>query len=273
MQYNIIKDFMRDVKAFRVMEVDPLNPSKMRVSESFSQMMRFAALYSLIPGLIGMVTDFDVGGVMSAFGISPFEEDRKGKGDRTQSTGLIENPMIEESSKLLEYMSNAPDGDLNEQLKHYGAYYGKNPITANLGPFVSDTLMAAELTDFLNLTGSEYEEHRSLNYDPNDSDWWYNVARIFNIQGARTFWKTIPAALKGQWEKVFRMETGMYKPKWFTKTRDKLVGKLAKATYGQTDVLPDINIGYTRSEDSAKKKRLNRRALASLSNINETMVR
>lgn len=56
-----------------------------------------------------------------------------------------------------------------------------------MGPFVSDILTMAELTDFLNLTGDRYEEHRNLNYDPTDSDWWYQVARIFNIQAARTF--------------------------------------------------------------------------------------
>ena len=149
---------------------------------------------------------------------------------------------------------------MNEQARHYSAYYGKGPITGNLGPFLSDILTAAELTDFLNLTGAEYAEQKKLNYDPSDSDWWYNVARIFSIQGSRTFWKTIPAAMKGQWEKIARMETGAYKPKWITKWREKQVKKLAKATYGATDILPTIKF-KERSRDSA---RINKKALASL---------
>ena len=263
MQYNMIKDGMRDVKAFKFTEKDPTDPNKTIVSQNFSQMMRLASLYSLVPGLIGLVTDYDVGGVMSAFGIAPFDEDRKGKGDKSSATGLIENPMIEEASKFLDFMSNSPDGDLNEQSKHYNAYYGKGPITGNLGPFVSDILTAAELMDFLNLTTDEYAEHRNLNYDPDDSDWWYNVARIFNIQSSRTIWKTIPALLKGQSDKAFRTETGAYKPKWITKWREKQVKKLAKATYGSTDILPTIKF-KEKSRDSA---RINKKALASLAGL------
>ena len=265
MQYNMIKDGMRDVKAFKFTEKDPTDPTKTIVSQNFSQMMRLASLYSLVPGLIGLVTDYDVGGVMSAFGnyLTPFQEDRRGKGDRGSATGLIENPVIEEASKLLEFFANSKDGDMNEQSKHYSAYYGKGPITGSLGPFISDILTAAELTDFLNLTGAEYAEQKKLNYDPNDSDWWYNVARIFNIQASRTFWKTIPAAMKGQWEKIFRMETGAYKPKWITKWREKQVKKIAGATYGATDILPDVKF-KEKSRDTA---RINKRALASLAGL------
>ena len=262
MQYNMIKDGMRDVKAFKFTEKDPTNPNKIVVSQNFSQMMRLASLYSVIPGLIALVTDTDVGGAMSAFGnfIPLFPEDRRGKGDKSSATGLIENPVIEEASKLLEFFANSKDGDVDEQAKHYSAYYGKGPITGSLGPFVSDMLTAAELTDFLNLTGAEYAEQKKLNYDPTDSDWWYNVARIFSIQGSRTFWKTIPAAMKGQWEKIARMETGAYKPKWITKWREKQVKKFAKATYGATDILPDIKF----KEKSSNVDRIRRKALASL---------
>ena len=262
MQYNMIRDGLRDVKAFKFTEKDPTNPNKIVVSQNFSQMMRLASLYSVIPGLVALVTDTDVGGAMSAFGnfIPLFPEDRKGKGDKSSATGLIENPVIEEASKLLEFFANSKDGDMNEQAKHYSAYYGKGPITGSLGPFVSDILTAAELTDFLNLTGAEYAEQKKLNYDPTDPDWWYNVSRIFSIQGSRTFWKTIPAAMKGQWEKIARMETGAYKPKWITKWREKQVKKLAKATYGATDILPDIKF----KEKSSNAERIRKKALASL---------
>ena len=102
-----------------------------------------------------------------------------------------------------------------------------------------------------------------MNYDPTDSDWWYNVARIFSIQGSRTFWKTIPAAMKGQWEKIARMETGSYKPKWITKWREKQVKKIAGATYGATDILPDIKFKESKSS-IGRKKRIREKALASL---------
>jgi hypothetical protein len=266
MQYNILKDAFRDVKGFRFKEQDPLDDTgrRMKVSQNIQEAMRLATIYSFIPGMVGLVTDFDVGGVMSTFGIAPFEEDRKGKGDKSQQGGLIENPVIEEISKFLDFMGNSPDGDEHEQLKHYNAYYGKNPITANLGPFMSDVLTAAELTDFLNLTGDEYAEARNLNYDPNDPDWWYNVSRIFSIQGSRTAWKSMPALLKGQYEKAFRIETGMYKPKWITKWRQVQKEKVAKALYNSNDILPDIKFD---SSSNKSQEALRQKALKSLSGL------
>ena len=40
-----------------------------------------------------------------------------------------------------------------------------------------------------------------------DPDWVYNVARIFSVQGSRTFYKTLPAFFAGDYEKMFRIET------------------------------------------------------------------
>ena len=263
MQYSILKDFTRSMKAFKFTEKDPLDPNRTIVNRDVSRVMRMVSLYSFIPGLIALATDYDVGGVMSTFGIALFEEDKKGKGDKSTSSTLIENPVVEEIAKLLEFVGNSPDGDINEQLKHYNAYYGKNPITANLGPFISDILTAAELTDFLNLTGAEYEEARSLNFDPDNPDWWYNVSRIFSIQGSRTIWKSLPAVLKGQWEKAFRIETGMYKPKWITKWRAKQVKKLTESAF-TGNVLPKVEFKrprVTKAEKASEKELLRRRAL------------
>ena len=263
MQYELIRNMVRSTKALKFTEVDPYNGETI-LNRDFSRMMRMGSLYSFIPGLIGLVTDFDVGGVMSTFGLALFEEDKRGKGDKSSAAGLIENPIIEEAARLLEYMGNDKDGDLNEQLKHYNAYYGKNPITANLGPFVSDILTAAELTDFLNLTGDEYAEARSLNFDPNDSDWWYNVARIFSVQGSRTLWKSGPAMLKNQWEKAFRIETGAYKPKWITKWREKQLKTYAPKLYSGT-VLPEMRYKEktkTRAQRDLSDEIRRRRALS-----------
>ena len=271
MQYSMIKDGLRDLKAFKFVEKNPYDPKGgMMVSRNLSTMMRLGALYTIIPGMVALLTDHDVGGVMSAFGLVPFEEDRKTKGDKSSSTGLIENPVIEEAAKLLDFLGNSKDGDLNEQLRHYNAYYGKNPITGNLGPFISDLLTAAELTDFLNLTGEEYEEARNLNMDTSNPDWWYNVARIFNIQASRTIWHTFPSILQGDYHKAFRIETGTYQPKWITKWRKKQVKKIAKTIYGG-NILPEVNIerkkkGKVQSQEAQRMEaeRIRKRALASL---------
>jgi len=263
MQYNILRNALRDVKGFRFKEQDPLDPSgkKMKVSQNIQEAMRLSAIYSFVPGLVGLVTDFDVGGVMSTFGIAPFQEDRDTKGDISQ-TGLIENPVIEEIAKFLDFFGNSPDGDEYESLKHYNAYYGRNPITANLGPFMSDVMTAAELMDFINLTGDEYAEARNLNYDPDNPDWWYNVARIFSVQGSRTAYKSMPALLKGQYEKAFRIETGMYKPKWITKWRSVQKEKIAKSLFNSNNFLPDVNFD---SSSNREQERRRQKALASLS--------
>jgi len=161
-------------------------------------------------------------------------------------------------------------GDPQKEREYYNSYYGKGPIIGNLGPFLSDVFTAAELTDFLNLTSDEYAQQRKLNYDPNDPDWWYQVSRIFNIQGSRTFYKTIPALAKSQWEKAFRLETGMFKPKWITKWRKKMNKNLFDMSYNKTDVLPDIN--FSKKKKKTKKVDNNRKlqrqkALAALSNF------
>jgi hypothetical protein len=70
--------------------------------------------------------------------------------------------------------------------------------------------------------------------------------------------------MKGQWEKITRMETGAYKPKWITKWREKQVKKLAKAVYGggigSVDILPEIKF----KEKARASERIKRKALASL---------
>ena len=297
LQYNILRDLARDVKGFKFVVPDPLQlgnkalnkgGEKLIINPTIQRGMRLSALYSLIPALVDLVSDYDVGGIASAFGYTPFDEDKYLKdgtmslADRSSPSGLIENPIVEDAKKLLDYIGNwNHDGDEAAQIKHYSAYYGKNPITGNLGPFLGDLLTIAELTDFMNLTGSEYEEHRNLNYDTSNPDWWYQVARIFNIQAARTAWKTIPALAQGHMDKAFRIETGMYKPKWITKTRKKMLDNATGFVYGTegdsgpvegVNILPDRKLPDLGPRYDKRKRRSNyeetrKRALLSLSNL------
>ena len=174
---------------------------------------------------------------------------------------MIENPILEDAAKLYNYMT------ADDSKEKYAAYYGKNPITGNLGPFVSDLLMAAELLDFWgwlgNQTTEEYEEHRNLNYDPTDSDWWYNVARIFSIQGARTGWHTIPSILRGQMEKALRIETGIFQPKWMKNWRKNIMQTAADYTYNKSTILPNVDIKTGKK----RKNNVNQAALDALMDL------
>ena len=239
MQYKLISEFAKDVKDFNIKERDPVT-GEMVISESFSRMFRMASLYTLLPGLAGLAFNSDLGGVFGAFG-SPFEEDRAKEGSQTGGVSIIENPLIEDAGKLYQFMT------ADDSKEKYSAYYGKNPITAQLGPFVSDLLTAAELLDFWNQTDEEYEAHRNLNFDPSNEKWWYNAARIFSIQGARTGWHTLPAVLKGQMEKALRVETGIFQPRWMKNWRKGVMESVSEATYNRTDVLPNVEFGSKKS--------------------------
>ena len=93
-----------------------------------------------------------------------------------------------------------------------------------IGPFVSDVLTIADLFDVYDSTPEELQDTMKMRHNPDDPDWWYKMARVANVQGARTGWHTLPAFLKGQWERMGRVETGMYKPKhlydWMRKSDD-----------------------------------------------------
>ena len=251
LQYNILRDAKRDVKGFKFTQEHPVTGETV-MSENIRRAMTFGSIYTLIPVLFGFM-GFDVGGISSAFGWG-IGEDRERKADLSSRGAPLENPLIDELARFSQYVMNSPNGGKEEELAHYGAYYGKNPITANMGPFVSDILTMAELTDFLNLTGDRYEEHRNLNYDPTDSDWWYQVARIFNIQAARTFWHTVPAIASHLWEKAFRIETGLFQPKWMEKWSKRKRQELLDGTYNQIGFLPNVYVDKKYKPLSTKLK-------------------
>jgi len=119
-----------------------------------------------------------------------------------------------------------------------------------MGPFISDMFTIAELTDFINLTGEEYEEHKGLNLEAAKSDpsrYYYQIARIFNIQGARTVWHTLPALVNGNLEKAFRVETGLYKPRYIENFRGDVIDATIGNVYNNTDILPKIKTNKKRA--------------------------
>mgnify|MGYP003150180588 CR=1 FL=1 len=132
--------------------------------------------------------------------------------------------------------------------------------------------------DWMNLTGDYYEEHRKLNKDTSDPEWWYQVSRIFNIQASRTAWKSGPAFIKGHMDKMFRIETGMYKPKWITKWRAAKMEQATNWIYGteenpgitdDIDILPEVKFRDKKKKQRKRRIRgdqegVRRRALKSL---------
>jgi hypothetical protein len=274
----------RDIKGFKWTVEDPLQMGnralnkggkKIIVNPTINTGMRLMALYTILPGLFAMVTDLDVGGAMSVFAPSALipDKDKKlkdgtlSKARKSSVGGLIENPVMEDVSRFIDFIANSPNGTEEEMFAHYDAYYGKHPLQHYLGgPFGGDLMTAAELTDFWNQTSDEYAEAKSLHYDTSNPDWWYKISRIFNIQASRTAFKTMPALAKGQIEKAFRIETGLYKPQWFTKTRKSLIEKAAPHLY-TGDVLPEIKFGRPKKYGTrkGKNKRIKEDALLALS--------
>jgi len=250
LMFNLMKDGLGDIKGGNWTAIDPLDASKTIVSPSIARMMRSVAIQTIGTGLFAMISGFSVGGLAEMFG------------DDKKSDGLVENPIASEASKLYEWIT--ADESTKEGLeKKWNTYYGKHPALANLGPFVSDVLTAGELFDFINLTPESIESRMGLEKDTNDPDWWYRVARIFNIQAARSAWHTIPALTNGQWEKAFRIETGMYKPpKYINDLHEKLMGGIQKG-YNKVKGLPEIK---PRGGTSLSVKR-REAALKSLKNL------
>ena len=229
LNYKLVRDVVNDVKDLNIVEINPYTGKK-QINQNFQQLMRMQMIYSMLGGLAALVFDVDIGGAFSSVGYQFGTEDQKGKFISGSKTGLIDNPILEEASKLINYLgADRKDGTREYEEALYGTYFGKGPMLSNLGPFVSDLLTIAELFDFNNLTSEEYEKRKNLNYEPSTPEWRYQIARIFNVQGARTGWHTIPALLRGDIEQALRVETGMYKPRWIHKWRQENAPKLAKA--------------------------------------------
>jgi len=199
LQWQMIKDARRARKAgkYGLFETNAKGEIT-RIMPEIQAAMRYLSLYALIVPVASMVTDLDL-------------------------SNLIQNETYDTAQRFLKFYTADPDDP--EQLEDkYGQFFGKGALAGNLGPFISDILTMADLLDVYDSTPEELQETMKMKYDPNDPDWWYKVARVANVQGARTGWHTIPAFLKGQWERMGRVETGLYKPKhlydWMRKSDD-----------------------------------------------------
>jgi hypothetical protein len=276
MQYNMMRDAYRDAKDLIIIDINPITGKK-EINPRFSEVFRMMAGYSIAAGLFGLATDYDIGGMFSSvghsFGLTGDDEDYIDR-QSAQRTGIVENPIVEEASKLISYLSADPEeGDDAYGNKKYGSYYGKNPITANLGPFVSDILTVAELMDWWDQTDEEYEERKGYAMDTSDPDWWYKMARIFNIQAARSAWHSLPALVKGDAAKFFRTELGMYKPQWLiggmpaTKFRDKHLKDPVIDMYNAIPILPEIKRKKKKKGRKTTRQDKRREVLRSLNNF------
>ena len=199
LQWQMLKDAKRGMGAgkYGMFETDA-GGKITRIMPEIQQAMRYLSLYSLLVPVAAIVTNLDF-------------------------DNLIQNETYDTAERFFKYYT--ADEEDREQLEDkYGQFFGKKALAGNLGPFVSDVLTMADLFDVWDQTPEELQKTMKLKYDPQDPDWWYKFSRIFNIQGSRTGWHTIPAILRGQYERMFRVETGLYKPKhmydWMRKSDD-----------------------------------------------------
>ena len=161
------------------------------------------------------------------------------------------------------------DKDLAKLEDKFGQFFGKGALAGNLGPFVGDILTLADLFDVYDSTPEELQETMGLKRDFDDPDWYYKVARVINIQGSRTGWHTMPAFLKGQEERMFRVETGLYKPKhifdWMRESDDPFYKQrrdwLENSPYSPTKWLYTGKV-LPKVEFSKKKKKSKRKSEA-----------
>jgi hypothetical protein len=188
LQWQMLKDAKRAGKAGKYGLFEQNAQGQItRIMPEIQQAMRYLSLYALIVPLASAVTNFDF-------------------------SNLVQNETYDTAERFLKYYT--ADEEDREQLEDkYGQFFGKPALAGNLGPFVSDILTIADLLDVYDSTPEELQETMKMRYNPDDPNWWYKMSRVANIQAARTGWHTIPAFLEDQYERMFRVETGLYKPK------------------------------------------------------------
>ena len=249
MQWQMLKDAKRGVSAgkYGMFETNAKGEIT-RIMPEIQQAMRYLSLYALAVPLISAVTDLDF-------------------------SNLIQNETYDTAERFFNYYT--ADEEDREQLEDkYGQFFGKPALLGNLGPFVSDILTMADLFDVYDSTPEELQETMKMKYDPNDPDWWYKFARVFSIQGSRTGWHTIPAFLRGQYERMFRVETGLYKPKhlfdWMRKSDDAFY-KQRKDWLNKSPYSP-MNWAYTGTVLPKVKKKKKRSKNKEAVNVLEGML-
>tara|TARA_Y100000593_G_scaffold92476_1_gene184213 strand:- start:4719 stop:7805 length:3087 start_codon:yes stop_codon:yes gene_type:complete len=262
LNYQLVRNVARDVKDFNIVEINPYTGKK-RINSNFQQLSRMSMVYSMLGGLAAYLFDIEVGGLFSTIGYQPGTREDEGRFISGSKGGLIDNPIIEEANKLIDFMgADRESGTPAEEEKLYGSYFGKGPIISNMGPFVSDLFTVAELFDFLNLTSDQYAKRKHLNYEPSNWQWRYQVARIFNVAAARTIWHTIPALARGDIPQAIRIETGLYKPRWISKW----------AAESKRDIAEKIGYskkGWTGRDPFVKQKKYEARKAKNKAKVNE----
>ena len=190
MQWQLLKDAKRGVGAgkYGMFETDASGKIT-RIMPEIQQAMRYLSLYALVVPIASVISNVDLG-------------------------NLVQNETYDTAQRFFEFYTLDPD-DPDQLEDKYGQFFGKGALAGNLGPFISDILTIADLMDWYDSTPEELQDTMKMRKDPNDPDWQYKMARVVNIQAARTGWHTMPAFLKNQWERMARVETGMYKPKHF----------------------------------------------------------
>ena len=229
-----------------------------KISSDVQMAMRLMGLYSLMTYGISAVTNFDF-------------------------TRLVANDTFDFMTQVKDWITADPESaetaalSDQEAKKKYGSFFGAGPILGNLGPFVSDVVMMAEIYDFWNRTPDEHAEMLNHKYAPDDPDLKYTRDRIISNAGARWKWHVIPSLMSGQYEKAARQVTGLYKPQWvnkwipidpfnnrdrnqaFYKTRDEW---LRKNPYSVVNLYEDLALGGEEIMKPRKKKKgLTRRQL------------
>jgi hypothetical protein len=189
MQWQMLKDAKRASKAGKFGLFETTSEGKTRIMPEIQQAMRYLSLYAWIVPVASVALNVDFG-------------------------NLVQNETYDTVERFFKYYT--ADEEDREQLEDkYGQFFGKPALAGNLGPFVSDILTIADLFDVYDSTPEELQETMKMKYDPDDPEWWYKAARVINIQGSRTGWHTYQGFLKDQTERMWRVETGMYKPKHF----------------------------------------------------------
>ena len=231
------KYFNLNPNQFGDLKINPL-------SHNMQRLMRVAMSHTLLPGVVGAAFGLDIGGFWSQTGTAPFfatdEDKARMKRRGATASPLLEDPVVTKAKQFydwfasdyeyddkLTYAQNMKRKEQYQEQKH-GAFYGKNPLVGNMGPFVSDILTFADLMDWYNQTPEEYERKKNMAMDFDDPDWRYNMARIFNVELARGYYRILPQMLEGDIGGVFRQQFGLYNPPWMQTWRKQNAEKVHK---------------------------------------------
>ena len=284
--HGIWKEAYKDVKGFRFTEKmeNPMTGNvETVVSPAIMEAMRMTSMHALIPGVIGML-NFDIGGFWSTMGMAPpfaAEEDKKRMARTTGSSGgqLLEDPILNHAKRIYDWYTSDYEYDVNKSHqenmklkeiamdKKWGAFYGKHIATAFLGPAVSDVLTYADIMDRMDMSTDEYQERHNMAYDPNNPEWWYNVARIFNVEAARGAFSTFKGITQQNPMYTFRSQFGLWTPSWMKTTKDNIWGWVQDnapgGMYGKPSTKRPKRISKKRAAELKEDER--QKALRSLS--------